>query len=371
MTASASPTLINRELSLLEFNQRVLAQAQDPSVPLLERLRFLCISSSNLDEFFEIRVAGIKQLQESSPGSLSPDGLTPREQLAAIHERAQQLVAEQYECLSKHLLPALRTAGIRLMPRSSWDEATREWLARYFENEVEPVLTPLALDPSRPFPRIQNKSLNFVVSLEGEDAYGREATRAIVQAPRSLPRIVSLPVGQDGEQRLVLLSGIIEAFMPRLFEGMRIMDVHQFRVTRNSDLFVDEEEADDLRRALEGELQQRRYGSAVRLETTTDCPSDVVSFLARQFGIGDVDVYTVPPPVNLYRLSAIYDLIERADLKYPAFVPSLPRRLNDEQGMFSAIRQSDLLLHHPFQSFAPVHRRSSMRSWRPLTQAKT
>ena len=354
MTPSASSTLINRELSLLEFNQRVLAQAQDASVPLLERLRFLCISSSNLDEFFEIRVAGIKQLQESSPGSLSPDGLTPREQLAAIHERAQQLVAEQYECLSKQLLPALRAAGIRLMPRSSWDEATREWLARYFENEVEPVLTPLALDPSRPFPRIQNKSLNFVVSLDGEDAYGREATRAIVQAPRSLPRIVPLPLGNDGEQRLVLLSGIIEAFMPRLFEGMRIVDVHQFRVTRNSDLFVDEEEADDLRRALEGELQQRRYGSAVRLETTTDCPPDVVSFLARQFGIGELDVYTVPPPVNLYRLSAIYDLIERADLKYPTFVPSLPRRLNDEQGMFSAIRQSDLLLHHPFQSFAPV-----------------
>jgi polyphosphate kinase len=188
MTSTAALTLINRELSLLEFNQRVLAQAQDPAVPLLERLRFLCISSSNLDEFFEIRVAGIKQLHENSPGSLSPDGLTPREQLAAIHERAQELVAEQYECLSKHLLPALRAAGIRLMPRSSWDDATREWLERYFENEVEPVLTPLALDPSRPFPRIQNKSLNFVVSLEGEDAYGREATRAIVQAPRSLPR---------------------------------------------------------------------------------------------------------------------------------------------------------------------------------------
>jgi polyphosphate kinase len=354
MAASAPPTLINRELSSLEFNQRVLAQALDPSVPILERLRFLCISSSNLDEFFEIRVAGIKQLQESSPRTLCADGLTPGAQLAAIHRRATLLVAEQYACLRNVLLPALREAGILLVPKGDWPDSTREWLAAYFENEVEPVLSPLALDPSRPFPRIQNKSLNFIVRLQGEDAFGREATLAIVQAPRSLPRVVPLPSEGGETQRFVLLSTIIEEFVPRLFEGMKILACHQFRLTRNSDLFIDEEEADDLRRALEGELAQRRYGSAVRLETADDCPRDLVDFLAKQFGISSLDIYAVPSPVNLHRLSAIYDLAHRNDLKYPAFRPSLPRRLNDGPDMFAAIRQSDLLLHHPFQSFAPV-----------------
>lgn len=346
--------LFNRELSMLEFNQRVLVQAQDESVPLLERLRFLCISSSNLDEFFEIRVAGIKQLLESSPGVLSSDGLTPAAQLSAIHRRASALVAEQYACLHDKLLPSLSNAGLRLLPRGDWDADADEFLSRYFEHEVEPVLTPLALDPSRPFPRIQNKSLNFVVRLMGEDAFGREATLAIVQAPRSLPRVVQLPAADGIGQSFVLLSTIIEAFVPRLFEGMRVLECHQFRVTRNSDLFIDEEEAEDLRRALEGELAHRRYGSAVRLETTKDCPADLVRFLARQFGIGDRDLYRVPSPVNLHRLSAIYDLTKRDDLKYPAFSPSLPRRLADGPDLFVAIRQSDLLLHHPFQSFAPV-----------------
>jgi len=354
MAASAPPPLINRELSLLEFNQRVLAQALDPSVPLLERLRFLCISSSNLDEFFEIRVAGIKQLQESSPASLGADGLTPAAQLAAIHRRATLLVAEQYACLRNVLLPALREAGIALVPKGEWPESTHEWLAAYFENEVEPVLSPLALDPSRPFPRIQNKSLNFIVRLQGEDAFGREATLAVVQAPRSLPRVVPLPSEGGEPQRFVLLSTIIEEFVPRLFEGMKIIACHQFRLTRNSDLFIDEEEADDLRRALEGELAQRRYGSAVRLETADDCPRDLVDFLAKQFGISPLDIFAVPSPVNLHRLSAIYDLAQRSDLKYPVFPLSLPRRLNDGPDMFAAIRQSDLLLHHPFQSFAPV-----------------
>ena len=353
MDASTRCKLINRELSLLEFNQRVLAQARDGSVPLLERLRFLCISSSNLDEFFEIRVAGIKQLQERSSGSLSPDGLTPAEQLAAIHARASRLVGEQYACLDELLLQ-LAAAGVQFVSRRDWAGEVREWLEHYFENEVEPVLTPLALYPSRPFPRIQNKSLNFVVRLQGEDAYGREASLAIVQAPRSLPRIVLLPRDDSDVQRFVTLAAIIEEFVPRLFEGMSILSCHQFRVTRNSDLFVDEEEADDLRRALEGELVQRRYASAVRLETAMDCPEDLVNFLARHFGIGELDIYRVPSPVNLNRLSVLYDLIQRAELKYPPFSPSLPRRLDEARDMFAAIRKSDLLLHHPFHSFAPV-----------------
>jgi polyphosphate kinase len=354
-TPSSSPgRLINRELSQLEFNQRVLAQAQDPSVPLLERLRFLCISSSNLDEFFEIRVAGIKQLLEDSPRSLSPDGLTPAQQLAAIHARAARLVAEQYACLNRALLPALAKAGIVLLRRDQLDDDARAWLAGHFEREIEPVLSPLALDPSRPFPRIQNKSLNFVVRIEGEDAYGREATLAIVQAPRSLPRVVPLPSGDGDAQRFVLLSTVIEESVSRLFEGMRVLACHPFRLTRDSDLFVDEEEVEDLRRALEGELAQRRYGSAVRLEVATDCPRDLVAFLAGHFAVGATDIYRVPPPVNLHRLSALHELAQRPDLKYPPFSPSLPRRLADGADMFTAIRQSDLLLHHPYQSFAPV-----------------
>src|SRR5579883_1596873 len=244
---------INRELSFLEFNQRVLALAFDESAPLLERLKFLCISSSNLDEFFEIRVAGLKHLEELGSAQLAPDALTIPEQLAAIHERALRLVAEQYRCLNEVLLPALRHAGISLVGRPDWTVETHRWLEQYFELEVEPVLSPLGLDPARPFPRIQNKSLNFIVRLEGKDAFGRDSELAIVQAPRSLPRVVPLPT--EGTRRtLVLLTGIVQAFVQKLFTGIRVVGCYQFRVTRNSDLFVDEEEIDDLRRALEGEL---------------------------------------------------------------------------------------------------------------------
>jgi polyphosphate kinase len=261
-----SPRLyINRELSLLEFNQRVLAQAWDPSVPLLERLRFLCIASGNLDEFFEIRVAGLKQLQELGSRQAA-DALSTEEQLAGIHERAARLVEEQYRCLNESLLPGLAARDILLLDHTDWTAAARQWLERYFEHEVEPVLSPLGLDPARPFPRIQNKSLNFIVRLEGRDAFGRDSELAIVQAPRSLPRVV--PVPSDGPQRtVVLLTGIVHAFVHKLFTGIRVLGCFQFRLTRNSDLFVDEEEIDDLRRALEGELAHRGYGAAVRLET--------------------------------------------------------------------------------------------------------
>lgn len=346
--------LINRELSALEFNQRVLAQALDADVPLLERLRFLCISSSNLDEFFEIRVAGIKQLIESGSVQWSSDGLTPTEQLDAIHARAVRLVADQYACLNDVLLPALETAGIKVLRRGSVAGAERQWLERYFVAEIEPVVTPLALDPARPFPRIQNKSLNFIVQLRGEDAFGREATLAIIQAPRSLPRVVPLPTDAQGMQRFVLLSTIVEEFVPRLFEGMQVLGCHQFRLTRNSDLFVDEEEADDLRDALEGELAHRRYGAAVRLETSSDCPAELVEFLLRQFGMEPRDLYRVPTPVNLHRLSALVELVNGSTLKYPPFVPALPRGLTLGADLFEAIRHGDILLHHPFHSFVPV-----------------
>jgi polyphosphate kinase len=344
---------INRELSSLEFNQRVLAQSLDTRVPLLERLKFLCISSSNLDEFFEIRVAGLKQLLELGSTQIGPDGLAIADQLAAIHERATGLVRDQYACLNEVLLPSLAQAGIEVLDASNWDAPTRQWVENHFLSEVEPVLSPLGLDPARPFPRIQNKSLNFIVSLSGKDAYGRDSELAIVQAPRSLPRIVPLPDG-GARRRFVALSTIVETFVAHLFEGMQVLGCYQFRLTRNSDLFVDDEEVDDLRRALEGELAQRRYGAAVRLETAANCPADMVDFLLQQFALTPQDCYQVPGPVNLNRFSAIYDLAQRSDLKFAPFTPGLPPRLVGATDLFAVIRQRDLLLHHPYRSFGPV-----------------
>jgi polyphosphate kinase len=344
---------INRELSSLEFNQRVLAQSLDPRVPLLERLKFLCISSSNLDEFFEIRVAGLKQLLELGPTQVGPDELAIADQLAAIHQRATALVRDQYACLNDVLLPALAAVGIDVQDEADWDADTRAWVEHHFLAEVEPVLSPLGLDPARPFPRIQNKSLNFIVRLSGKDAYGRDSELAIVQAPRSLPRIVALP-DSSPQRRFVALSTIVEAFVAHLFEGVQVLGCYQFRLTRNSDLFVDDEEVDDLRRALEGELAQRRYGAEVRLETAANCPNDVVEFLLRQFALTQLDCYQVPGPVNLNRFSAIYDLAQRADLKYAPFTPGLPARLVGATDLFAAIRQRDVLLHHPYRSFGPV-----------------
>ncbi len=351
--ARAPQNFLNRELAALEFNSRVLAQARDERVPLLERLRFLCICSANLDEFFEIRVSGLKQLLELGSAQVAPDPLSISEQLKLIHERAMLLLQDQYACLDDELLPGLAAADIELLGGAGWDGETRDWLEKHFISEVEPVLSPLGLDPARPFPRIQNKSLNFIVRLAGKDAFGRDTDFAIIQAPRSLPRIVALP-GAGGRQRLIPLSTIIEGFVARLFTGMEVLSCHQFRLTRNSDLFVDDEEVDDLRRALEGELAQRRYGAAVRLETGADCPQELIDFLLRQFALEPGDWYSVPGPVNLNRYSAIYDLVQRPELKYPPYTPGLPQKLVAGGDLFEAIRQRDILLHHPFHSFAPV-----------------
>jgi polyphosphate kinase len=292
-------------------------------------------------------------LHELGSAQFANESLTIPEQLTEIHARALRLVGEQYRCLNEVLLPALEEEGISLLGRNEWSPEATAWLEQYFEREVEPVLSPLGLDPARPFPRIQNKSLNFIVHLRGKDAFGRDSEMAIVQAPRSLPRVVPVPL--EGTQRtFVLLTGIVQAFVQKLFTGIEVLGVYQFRVTRNSDLFVDEEEIDDLRRALEGELAHRRYGAAVRLETSRDCPDDMVQFLLRQFALHEVDAYRMPGPVNLNRLSAVYDLVQRPDLKYPIFTPGLPKRLATTTDLFAAIRQNDMLLHHPYQSFAPV-----------------
>ena len=347
---------INRELSFLEFNQRVLDLARDPAVPLLERVRYLAIASANLDEFFEIRVAGLKERQERGVQGVGPDGLSIAEQLAAIAGRARALVAEQYRILNDELTPALVDAGIVLLRSERMARADSEALGLHFAQEVEPVLSPLGLDPARPFPRIQNKSLNFIVRLEGTDAFGRDTNLAILQVPRSLPRVISLPraAGDTGPLRLVYLSTIVQRFVGRLFEGMKVAGCWQFRVTRNSDLFVDEEEVEDLRRAVEGELAERRYGDAVRLETAHDCPADLTQFLLKQFQLVPADLYQVPGPVNLNRLAAVYDLIDRPDLKYPAFTAGIPGRFVGRTDLFAAIREKEVLLHHPFQSFAPI-----------------
>ncbi len=347
---------INRELSFLDFNTRVLAQAHDASLPLLERVRFLGISCSNLDEFFEIRVAGLKQRLELGTTAGGPDGMTVPEQLAAIHGRAAAIIKDQYELLHQLVFPALAEQGIRFVNARTISAEQRAWLSDYFAHEVEPVLTPLGLDPARPFPRIQNKSLNFIVRLSGKDAFGRDTELAVVQVPRSLPRIIRLPQSKDapGTTYFVFLSAVISTFVAQLFSGMSVEGAWQFRVTRNSDLFVDDEEVDNLLRAVEGELAERRYGAAVRLETSLDCPADISSFLLRHFALANDDLYQVNGPVNLNRLTAIYDLVDRPDLKYPPFAPSVPKRLTAREDMFAALREGDLLLHHPFESFAPV-----------------
>jgi polyphosphate kinase len=343
----------NRELSFLEFNQRVLEQAKDSRIPLLERVRFLCISCANLDEFFEIRVASLKELLEAGAVQGGPDGLSVPDQLKAIRTRAVRLMDEQYRVLNDVLMPKLADSGVVFVEPETWTDAQAAWLADYFVREVEPVLSPLALDPARPFPKILNKSLNFAVVVEGEDGFGRNSGLAVVQAPRSLPRLIRLP-DEVGSRHFVFLGTIVEAFVSRLFAGMRVRGCYQFRVTRNSDLFVEQEEVDDLLRAVEGELASRRYGDAVRLETAHDCPEDILAYLLGQFGLGGEDLYKVSGPVNLNRLMAVYDLVDRAELKYASFTPSIPERLKSGNDLFTTLRSGDVLLQHPFQGFGPV-----------------
>ncbi len=347
----------NRLLSLLAFNRRVLEQAKDPEIPLLERLKFLCILSTNMDEFFEIRLAGIKQRAELGSVQTEADGRSPQEVLRVNSAAAHEIVHEQYQVLNEQLIPALEAESIRFLRRQAWTESQRDWLRHYFETELLPTLSPLGLDPAHPFPKVLNKSLNFIVSLEGKDAFGRNSGYAVVQAPRALPRIIQMPaeaLEEAGPYDFVFLSSIIHAFVEDLFPGMAVRGCYQFRVTRNGDLFVDEEEVDDLMRALEGELPQRRYGQAVRLEVAANCPDDMADFLLDEFELGREDLYQVDGPVNLNRLMAVYDLVDRTDLKYPSFTPGLPPALTTGADLFKAIRGQDILLHHPFQSFLPV-----------------
>ncbi len=347
---------INRELSLLEFNRRVLDQARDETIPILERLRFLCISCTNLDEFFEVRVAAVKQRLEIGSRSTGPDKMTPQQLLDEIRHRSLVLVRQQYEMLNNVVLPQLAQEQIHFVHRSDWNVAQKRWLSRYYHDEIVPVLTPLTLDPSRPFPRILNKSLNFVVRLNGKDAFGRRRHRAIVQAPRSLPRIIRLPdkLAEPGCDNYVFLSSVIHAHVTDLFPGMNVEGCYQFRVTRNSNLYVDDEEVDDLVRALEGQLEASRYGAAVRLEISHRCPQDLCDFLLDHFHLDQADLFSVDGPVNLNRLLTVCDKADRPDLLYPPFTPGIPAVLKTDRSIFGVLRRRNVLLQHPYQSFTPV-----------------
>lgn len=347
---------LNRELSWLEFNARVLAQAEDDNVPLLERLNYLCISCSNMDEFYEVRVASVLQMETMDASSVGVDGMTPTQQLEKIGIRVHQLVTDQYRILNQVLIPLLEKENIRFIRRNDWTELQHKWLAKYFEVDLMPVLTPVGLDSAHPFPRILNKSLNFIISLTGKDAFGRNSGRAILQAPRSLPRIIQLPAEETGggPHDFVFLSSIIHTFVGDLFNGMTVKGFYQFRVTRNSDLFVDDEAIDDLMGAVKGELAMRNYGDEVRLEIDAKCSDSTIDFLIARFGLTKDRLFLADGPVNLNRVQEVCGLIDRPDLKFAAFKPHIPSVLARKKNYFDAIKKQDLLLHHPFESFAPI-----------------
>ena len=353
---SNQPTILCRELSLLAFNRRVLAQARDEGVPLLERLRFLCIVSSNLDEFFEVRMAWLKKESQLNPHALLDNGTTPAETMEAAAAEAKKLIQEQYELFNKELVPALRQEGIFFYPRRQWTDKQRAWIESYFDRELLPILTPLGLDPAHPFPRLLNKSLNFVVSLSGKDAFGRASGMAVVQAPRILPRVVKLPEGLGEGHGFVLLSSILHAYVHKLFPGMDVEGCYQFRLTRNSELTVDEEDLTNLRAAVQTELRERQYGDEVRLEVADNCPPHVAEFLLAQCNLSPNELYQVVGPVNLVRLMAVPDMVDRPDLKFPPFSPGLPKDVRKDQPMPEVLKQHDVLLHHPYQSIAPTVR---------------
>ncbi|WP_432697013.1 polyphosphate kinase 1 [Marinobacterium sp. YM272] len=351
----ASELYINRELSHLQFNVRVLEQALDEEQPLLERLMFLLIFSSNLDEFFEIRVA--EQMRQLKYGreAVGPDAMHPQKVLEKIREICEVNVDRQYRILNDIMLPALEREGIHFVRRGAWTPEQRAWVEEYFNEKLLPVISPIGLDPSHPFPRLVNKSLNFMVELEGKDAFGRETGMAIIPAPRSLPRLIRLPDELcEGGDNLIFLSSVIHEFADTLFPGMQVKGCYQFRITRNADLTFDFEEIEDLARTLRGELHSRKFGDAVRLEVDGRTPSHLIEFLQEEFSLPAEHVYRVTGPVNLTRLMAVRDLVERKDLRWPPFTPGLPNKLKNSDDIFAALKRSDQLLQHPFQSFSPV-----------------
>jgi polyphosphate kinase len=351
-----SPDLFfSRELAALEFNFRVLAMARDTAVPLLERLRYLSIVANNLDEFFEVRVAMLKHHHSYGSAAPGPDGIGSGELLARIRTRVLDLVSEQYATWQDDISPRLAGEGIHILPRQRWGERQHRWLQGYFEHEVLPVLSPLGLDPVHPFPRILNKTLNIAVVLKGRDAFGNEGHMALVRAPRSLPRIIRVPAEVSGPgEHFVFLAELLHAFVDLMFPGFKVLGSHQFRVTRNSELMVEEAEVENLARALTEELVGRGYARPVRLQIGTDCPKAITRMLVENFQLDEADVYRCDGPVNIIRAGLIYDWLDRPDLKFPRFTARIPAQMEASRNKFEVIAQRDVLLHHPYESFAAV-----------------
>ncbi|WP_180041562.1 MULTISPECIES: polyphosphate kinase 1 [unclassified Acinetobacter] len=347
----SSETYYNRELSLLDFNRRVLAQALDSSLPLLERLNFLIIFSRNLDEFFEIRIAGLMKQRDLNAIARTPDAIPTEVVLDELSQVIHGTVAQQYQTLNHAVLPALQSEGIRFIQFKDILEKHRAWISHYFSKEVQPVLTPISLDPSHPFPRLVNKSLNFIVSLEGKDAFGRAIEMAIVPAPRSLPRLIKMPTEVEGSaETQIFLTAIIQQHINDLFPGMKATGCYAFRVTRNADLVL-AEDVDDLAVALKDELSSRRFGRAVRLEIEDDCPQSIIDYLLDEFDLSEQELYRIDGPINLSRLSNSFN---RPELKYPVYTPIIPKVFRKQTAIFDVLKTQDVLLHHPFDSFQPV-----------------
>jgi polyphosphate kinase len=348
--------ILNRELSQLAFNERVLTLAARASIPLAERLRYICIVSSNLDEFFEIRGAGLMEDMRDA-GGISPAALQWPE-FVRISERAHALVERQYQLFNQTIMPALERRGIVILNHAQRTPAQRAWVREYFQSEVRPLLSPIGLDPSHPFPQLMNKALNFIVQLEGRDAFGRPAATAILKVPRVLPRVIPLPAKlTPGKQAFVLLSSVIRAHLADVFPGRGVAGFSQFRVTRDSDLWVDEREVHNLRQALRMELTQRHFGNAVRLEVLRTCPPHLEMLLREQFQLPNEAVYRVEGPVNLVRLNQMVDQLTAPELRWPPFAPAWPPKIphtTEGADMFEAMKRGDILLHHPFESFEPV-----------------
>jgi polyphosphate kinase len=353
MTAANPPTplkLLNREQAILEFNRRVLAQAQREDVPLLERLRYVCIVSSNLDEFFEVRFADMLE------AARDPLSTVTGQDVDRVGRAAHTLIDEQYHVFNEQLMPLLLKQRIVVLNHADRDPAQRQWVGKFFEREVRPLLVPVGLDPAHPFPQVANKSLHFIARLSGKDAFGRDNRIAIVKVPRVLPRVIKLPANlSDGRQAFVLLTSVIRAHLEELFPGRKVEAFSQFRVTRDSDLEVDEEEIANLRHALRSGLTTRHFGRAVRLEVVNTCPAELSEFLLEQFGLPAAALYRVNGPVNLVRLNELIDLTDAPGLRFKPFEPAWPTgRLPRHKSIFEKLRKGDVLLHHPFESFEPV-----------------
>ena len=347
------PALLNREQAILAFNRRVLAQAQRADVPLLERLRYITIVSSNLDEFFEVRFA------DTLEAARAADNDTARAEMAEVAALAHALIDEQYAIFNHEVMPALRRQGIAVINHADRSPAQRQWVERFYQREVRPLLMPVGLDPSHPFPQVANKSLNFIARLGGRDAFGRESTIAIVKIPRVLPRVIRMPaeVCAPGQQGFVLLSSVVRAHLQDLFPGRSVESFSQFRVTRDSDLEIEEDDVTNLRQALRSGLTTRHFGQAIRLEVVRSCPQELWRLLLLQFDLPDAALYRVDGPVNLVRLA---QLIDQADdppgglLRFPPYEASWTSGWPPGESIFDILRQRDLLLHHPFESFDPV-----------------